>query len=131
VPTYVSALYEDGIHSEHNNATASKSDIQSFGSLQKRGSGFATLGTCKSLSLDMSGYSNTKIITFYELAFPDTLDPTFGTYNPWPPNVEDNGGNPPQPILTTAENNAPIFAREHVYELSMCACLIARCSSPV
>ncbi|KAK2461060.1 hypothetical protein APHAL10511_006907 [Amanita phalloides] len=116
-------ISEDGIHSEHNNATASQSDIQgSFGSLQQRSSGSAKLRTCNAYSLDMSGYSSTQISTFFDVIAPDTLSPNFGTYNPWPPNIFTDAQN--NPILTTEENSAVIFAREHVYEVSMAALFI-------
>jgi hypothetical protein len=119
VPTNIS-------DTEVNDATAFKFD---FESLEKRGSGTATLGTCKSFSLDMSGYSGLKIGAFFDVKPADELTPKFGTYIPWPPNIFADDKNADIPILTTEENSAPIFAREHVYELSMCACLFARCMS--
>lgn len=113
--------YEDElINGQYNNITAdARGELHS---VVQRGSGSATLLTCPAYSLDMSGYSSTLIGTFFDVANPATLNPTFGTYNPWPPNVfTDSSGNP---ILTTEENGNAIFAREHVYEMSMGTCSI-------
>ncbi|KAF8816939.1 hypothetical protein BYT27DRAFT_6953579 [Phlegmacium glaucopus] len=115
IPANLSAFYDDEIPLEYDNVTA---DIhEGFGSLHRRASGTATLRTCSAYSLDMSGYSSTQIGTFFDVGSPNTLNPTFGTYNPYPPNVfPDANGNP---ILTTEETGGSIFAREHVYELQV------------
>ncbi|KAF8963452.1 hypothetical protein BDZ97DRAFT_1904916 [Flammula alnicola] len=87
-----------------------------------RAGGTATMGTCPAYFLDMSGYSSTDIGTFFDVKPADQVSPTFGTYNPWPPNIEeDPNGNP---VLTSAESGGAIFAREHVYEVSMASLFI-------
>ena len=117
MPANISAIYGKEFADEYNNATADAHKDEDYGHLLRRAGGTATMGTCPAYFLDMSGYSSTTIGTFFDVNPANQVSPTFGTYNPWPPNIQmDNNGNP---ILVSAESTAAIFAREHVYEVSM------------
>lgn len=98
----------------------------SFSKPKVLASGQATLRTCSSYSMDMSGYANTQPVTFFDLDNPGILDPTFGTYNPFPPNLAnpDNPGGPP--VIVSQETGGAIYAREHVYEVSMASLFVDR-----
>ena len=117
MPANLSSIYGEEFANEYNNATTGAHKDEDNGHLYRRAGGTATMGTCPAYFLDMSGYSSTSIGTFFDVKPADQLSPTFGTYNPWPPNIqEDDNGNP---ILVSAESGGAIFAREHVYEVSM------------
>uniref|UniRef100_A0A8H7Y0R9 Uncharacterized protein n=1 Tax=Psilocybe cubensis TaxID=181762 RepID=A0A8H7Y0R9_PSICU len=122
IPANLSATYEERMIRDFSNATTTSDDDEQDIHIFRRAGGFSTMGTCPAYFLDMSGYSSTSIGTFFDVKPVDQLNPTLGTYNPWPPNinVDANG----QPILTSAETNGAIFAREHVYEVSMAALFI-------
>ena len=116
MPANISAIYGKEFADEYNNATADAHKDEDYGHLFRRAGGFSTMGTCPAYFLDMSGYSSTDLGTFFDVKPADQVSPTFGTYNPWPPNIKVDNGNP---ILVSAESGGAIFAREHVYEVSM------------
>lgn len=117
MPANLSAIHGKEVANEYNNATAGAHKDGDYSHLFRRAGGTSTMGTCPAYFLDMSGYSSTTIGTFFDVKPADQVSPTFGTYNPWPPNIQvDGNGNP---ILVSAESSAAIFAREHVYEVSM------------
>lgn len=121
MPANLSATHEEEIVREYSNATAASHEDGGNGRIFRRAGGTSTMGTCPAYFLDMSGYSSTTIGTFFDVKPADQLNAILGTYNPWPPNINvDGSGNP---ILTSAETSGAIFAREHVYEVSMGAFL--------
>uniref|UniRef100_A0A8H7XM16 GH18 domain-containing protein n=1 Tax=Psilocybe cubensis TaxID=181762 RepID=A0A8H7XM16_PSICU len=87
----------------------------------RRASGTATMTTCPAYSLDMSGYSGTDIVTYFDVKPAEQLKPTLGTYTPYPPNILNAAG---IPVLTTDESGGAIYGREHIYEVSMASLFI-------
>ncbi|KAI5116231.1 hypothetical protein M0805_001223 [Coniferiporia weirii] len=79
------------------------------------------LKTCTSSMVPIPEYSDTSIVTYFDLDNPGVLDPTYGTYNPVPIRLGNLDGG--VPALSTP-GGVGVYGREHVYEQSMSALFI-------